>query len=469
MSSTRALASYISKLKYEDLPPSVVEKGKIAILDVLGISIGAYPLELSRTFLDLAKDMGGGRKESTLIGDGSKVSVPYAAFGNGALSFMLDFNDYHPSESGMAPACIGALAVPAALAAGEPRGISGKELITSVVAGYECGARIIHSMDMTREAADRLTGESVSVFASVGAAGRALGLDEDQMLSAVGMTGIYTMVPGMYKWVYDEGLTPRRDVKLGWAWMCMTGAFAAVSAQKGLKMLQENNILDGDLGLWRMLGMDTWKDEKITEGFGEIFHIQQFGSKVYPGCAITHAPIAGVTELVRDNGIDVGDIEGVEVVTNRQSRMGFEGQEAGDLCDMQFSIPYQVSAALLGGDGGPDWYKETTARSPEMSGLMKRVSLTSDEECDRLLHDNNIRLTKVSVLTKAGQRHSVRVDGFKFHTSSEGLRQKFVSTTSQVAERERVEKILSTVDHLEEVKNVSELIELVSFVPQGVR
>ncbi len=468
MSSTRALASYISKLQYEDLPPSVVEKGKIAILDVLGISLGAYPLGLSKTFLELAKDMGGGRGEATLVGDGAKVSVPYAAFGNGALSFMLDFNDYHPSESGMAPACVGALAVPAALAAGEVRGISGRELITSVVAGYECAARVIHSMDMTREATESVLGESVSVFASVGAAGRALDLDEDQMLSAVGMTGIYTMVPGMKKWVYDEGLTPKRDVKLGWAWMCMTGAFAAVSAQKGLKMLQENNILDGDLGLWRMLGMDIWKDEKITEGFGEIFHIQQFGSKVYPGCAITHAPIAGVTALVRDHGIDVGDIQGIEVVSNTQSRLGFEGQEAGDLVANQFCVPYQVSAALLGGDGGPDWYKESTARSPEMAGLMKMVSLTSDEECDRLLRDANVRMTKVAVLTKGGKRHDMRVEGFKFHTSSDELKKKFVTTVSQVADRDRVDKILHVVDNLEEVANVSELVDLLSFVPQGV-
>ena len=47
MSSTQTLASYLSKLKYEDLPPSVVEKGKVAILDVVGNAIGGYGLNLS--------------------------------------------------------------------------------------------------------------------------------------------------------------------------------------------------------------------------------------------------------------------------------------------------------------------------------------------------------------------------------------------------------------------------------------
>ena len=469
MSSTRALASYLSNIKYEDLPPPVVEKGKLAILDAVGISIGAYPLSLSKTYLELAKDLGGGRSEATLIGDGAKVSVPLAAFGNGALSFMLDYTDVHASGSGRAPACPGALAVPAALAGGEVRGISGKELIASVVAGYECAARVIHSMDMTEEASQRLMGEGVSVFASVGAAGRALGLGEDQMLSALGMTGIYTIVPGMYKWIGDEGLTPRRDDKLGWGWMCMTGAFAAVSARKGLKMLQENNILDGDRGLWRMLGMDIFNEEAITAGFGETYYILQFSSKVYPGCAVTHPPVSGVTAIVKDHSIDVGDIERIEVITNRADGIGFDDREPGGVVDMQFSIPYQVSAALLGGDPGPGWYKDGTSNSPEMVRLMKRVSLSSDEECDQALRDSYIRVNKIAVLTKGGQRFTARVEGFGFTTSAEKIRNKFVTIASQVLDRDRVDKILSTVDNLEAIESASELIDLISALPQEVR
>ena len=43
MSTTRTLASYLSNLKYEDLPPAVIERGKVAILDVVGNAIGGYP------------------------------------------------------------------------------------------------------------------------------------------------------------------------------------------------------------------------------------------------------------------------------------------------------------------------------------------------------------------------------------------------------------------------------------------
>ena len=469
MSSTRTLAKYLSQMSYEDLPPKVVEKSKLSVLDALGNIIGGYPLNLSRTFLELAKDMGGGREQATLIGDGAKVSIPMAAFGNGALSTMLDCCDAHLSDSGRCPAWVGALAVPAALAAGQPQGISGKELIASVVAGYECTARILHSMDMTLERSLELTGQTVSAFAAAGAAARALGLAEDEFLSTLGMTGIYTPVPAGHKWLSDEGLTPRKDIKQGWAWMCMTGAFAAVSAQKGLKMLQENNVLDGDQGLWRMLGMDVFKEEQITAELGQKYHILQFRTKLYPGCAVTHTAIAGVTGLVKEHSLEPGDIEAVEVITNKQDGIGFDDRDPRGLSDIEFSMPYQISAALLAGDQGPNWYTERTAKSPEISKMMARVTLSFDEECEQVFRDTHLRMSKVVLLTKAGQRYTRRVDGVANPETADEIRKKFITTTSQVIERGRIDRILNTVDNLETVRNISELLDLVSSLPDQVR
>ena len=60
MSSTRALAGYLSRLKFEDLPTDVVEKGKLSIINSLGNSIGGYPLTVSKTFLGAVEGTGGG-------------------------------------------------------------------------------------------------------------------------------------------------------------------------------------------------------------------------------------------------------------------------------------------------------------------------------------------------------------------------------------------------------------------------
>ena len=466
MSTTRTLASYLSNLKYEDLPPSVIERGKVAILDVVGNAIGGYPLSLSKTFLDMAKDLGGGRDSATLIGDGSKVSVPMAAFGNGALSTMLDYSDYRGSESRRTGAWMSALAVPAALAAGESPGISGRDLIASSVAGFECVARILHSMDTTIEQAQILTGQTVSVFAAAGAAGRALGLDEDQMLSALGMAGIYTPVPAGLSFTGQEGVSPRKDIKQGWAWFCMTGTFAAISAQKGLKMLQENNILDGDRGLWRMLGMDVFKEKRITADLGEKFHINKFQTKVISGCSVTHTAITSLRELVRDHGINPGDIDKIDVITAKGAGIGFDDQEPQSVVDRQFSMPYQLSASLFAGDPGPNWYLDKIARSPQVTNMMKRVRLSFDEECERIWREQSIRVSKVHVVTNDGNRYETRTDGTEEDRSGgkmesgEEIRKKFITTTSQVIDGGLAHDIANTIENLEEVGNVSELIHL---------
>ena len=58
MSVTRALASNLSRIKYDDLPLAVVEKSKLLVLDTMGNSIGGYRLNLSTVFLDLSKRWG---------------------------------------------------------------------------------------------------------------------------------------------------------------------------------------------------------------------------------------------------------------------------------------------------------------------------------------------------------------------------------------------------------------------------
>lgn len=465
MSATRTLASYLSNIKYDDLPPEVVEKAKLAILDTLGNMIGGYPLSLSTTFLELAKDLGGGRGEATLIGDGTKVSVPLAAFGNGALASMLDYNDGYRNESGKLSAVPGALSVTGALSAGEPRGISGQELISSVVAGYECMARIVQSMDMSWEQEQKVKGQTVSVFAAAGAAGRALALGEDEMLSALGMAGIYTPVPAGHKYLSHEGLTPRRDIKQGWAWMCMTGTFAAVSAHKGLKMLQPNNILDGDKGLWRMLGMDSFKEEALTLEMGQTYHISQFRTKLNPGLATSHTAITGVKRLVKDHGIAVGDIQDIEVGVDRGECIGLDDQEPHGLIDMEFSIPYQVSASLLAGDGGHNWYSVETAKSAAVTDMIKRVSVTFDPECERVFHETHLRMTKVNLLTKAGHRYSTKVDRQGYGRTTEEVKDKFIATTSQVIDRGRAEEIAAAIQGLESFGNIRRLIDLLH-IPQ---
>ena len=127
---------------------------------------------------------------------------------------------------------------------------------------------------------------------------------------------------------------------------------------------------------------------------------------------------------------------------------------------MQFSIPYQVSASILAGDKGPAWYSNAEHKASQIADMAKRVVLSFDEECELAFNERHIRLSKVTVLTKSGQSFSSRVEEADRVRSLYQVRNKFVATTSQVIDGERVDRILDTIEDLENVGTVSVLIGL---------
>ena len=105
-------------------------------MDSLGCALGGRCSALGQAVLTPFKTIGG-REEATLIGGQMKVPCIQAAFVNGTTANDLDFNDTllgigHP----------GASVIPAALAIGESRGVSGKEIINAIITAYDVGDRI---------------------------------------------------------------------------------------------------------------------------------------------------------------------------------------------------------------------------------------------------------------------------------------------------------------------------------------
>jgi 2-methylcitrate dehydratase PrpD len=460
MSATRELAHYLAQVNFDDVPEDVQARARLAVLDTLGVSIGGVGLpDYSERFLNLAKSVGGGISEASIIGEDVKLSLPFAVFANTALATTLDYCDHTGSRGGFCFAWPGALAVPAALAAVEMTGGTGKDLLSAVVAGYECVGRILYSMDMTPEREREVKGETVSVFAAAAAAGRALGLDGDQMLSTLAMAGVQTPVSAGYKWLMDTGLRPRKDIKQGWAWMGLTGAFAARAAHLGLRATQENNILDGERGLWRMLGMDSYAPEQITQNLGTDFVLSRVESKRYPGCSISHTGLQGAVAIVRENGLYLGDIERIEVTTNLRSGIEEDDQHPATAQDMQFSTPYQVGAALSGQARGPYWYSEAREVAMEIAA---KTFLLFDDECGRFWEDNYRQMSKVAVMTAGGERYDIRVEDDRRVNTPAELSDKFDEVASQVIGTAATVKLRQAVYDLDHASSVDALVGALS-------
>jgi 2-methylcitrate dehydratase PrpD len=219
-SKAEVLADYVTKTKFEDLPAEVVTHAKKIVMDNISCGLGGRKTLEGDVLVNIAKEMGG-KPQATIIGDATRVSCEQAAQVNRVITNMLDYDDdcLNPNIGHMS-----SLLVPVALAIGEYANVSGKDLITALVLGYEVINRLREAVDPSEEAFLK-TFEKIDfsglAFGATTVAGRLLGLNAEQMTNAYGLTG-YVRI----KRVPDHNPNPKDGMA---RWMKVTGSDATRS------------------------------------------------------------------------------------------------------------------------------------------------------------------------------------------------------------------------------------------------
>ena len=179
-----AFADFTLGLTLDAIPAALVLKSKAHMLDGLGVALASSGFDFAGPTLDGVKKLGAGT-DSHAIGTGAALPAAGAALVNGVLIHGLDFDDTHIGAIYHATAP----ALAASLAAGEAAGAGGREFLTSFVAALEIGCRLglaarggFHDRGFPPTA---LCG----AFATTYAAGRLMGADRAQLVSASGLCG----------------------------------------------------------------------------------------------------------------------------------------------------------------------------------------------------------------------------------------------------------------------------------------
>ncbi len=137
-SYTGGIAGFVAGLRYEAIPAEVIERIKLLILDSLGCAIFGAELPWSRILQrTLAKvDTSQG---CAVWGTGQRLSAPHAALVNGTLVQSFELDDVHR----VGVLHVGAVTLPGVLAIAEMQPeMTGRDLLTACVAGYEIGTRV---------------------------------------------------------------------------------------------------------------------------------------------------------------------------------------------------------------------------------------------------------------------------------------------------------------------------------------
>lgn len=133
MGVTERFASWLASTRFEDIPPEGVAIVKRSRLDWIGCALAGSTREAARIIADHTSEQGG-TPQARLISSGARTTSINAAFANGVLGHLEDFDD-----SGAHPA---SYLTPTVLALGEELRLPGKQILLAWAAGYEISARI---------------------------------------------------------------------------------------------------------------------------------------------------------------------------------------------------------------------------------------------------------------------------------------------------------------------------------------
>ena len=447
------LAERALSLSYEDIPESVLEHAKLHLLDSIGVALAAAATKPGKEIGRAARSLGAG-DEATVIGAPERLPAPSAALVNGALIHGLEYDDTHTGSIIHGSSVV----VPSVLAATEENGAGGKELLTSLVLGWETMIRLGLVAPGAFQARGFHTTGVCGGFASALVAGRLAGLSVPRLTSALGIAG--SQASGLFEYVV--GGASVKSVHPGWA--AHNGIIATRLANCGVS--GPETVFEGRFGFYsthtyrapeELLLQDLYRD------VGERWYTTELSYKPYPCCHFNHAFLDCAAQLVSE-GLKADDVEEVvcrvapEIVpvvcepreTKASPRGGYEAR---------FSLPYCVAAMLCHGEVGLDTFSDESVADGRLLELARRVRYETDPNTGF----PEVFPGSVEVRTRNGRKLSRKVEvnrGGPRNPMPEGeILQKFRDNALRTLSPHDVERLLEAVRSLEDTDDPRPLCE----------
>jgi 2-methylcitrate dehydratase PrpD len=279
------LARFSANVEYETCPATVLTKARALLLYAIAVGVTSAKSELvAKATAASAHEYGDDGHAALCLVNGRRASVGAAAFCNAVLCHVRIQDDAHPAGH------LGTIVVPAALALGQSLNLSGRDLLASIVSGYEVSLRIgrDHAADLSSRGF-----RTTSVYGVLGAAAasaRLLKLDPQQTTSALAFT---THCAGGLREFADAG-TDEYPFQAGFS--ARNGITAAFLAQQNLT--GTGTALTGKAGLFPAFG-DPKKDYayRLLDNLGSHYETERVTYKPYPGGQFHRGIIKGFAAL----------------------------------------------------------------------------------------------------------------------------------------------------------------------------
>ena len=349
---TKQLCHFIKELKYEDIPPMVIDRAKMNVLHTIGVSLCSCDLKQAKDAIALAEEISGGSVgEATLWGSGKKVSWEAAAFAAGTMGDLLDWEDCsitgHPSAG----------VIPMAVITAEVLHKSGKDLLTAVVAGYEVYQRVAMSGGSNIV--------SYNIFGNLAVLCKLLDLSEEDMNKAFGV-GTACAIAG----ASAHSTTMSDSLNYLYGYKTQNTVTMARTIIEGIEGMEDAF----DCPSAYLNHLNAQRPEWFTKGLGEewlmmtAILIKHWPANVF---VQTYAELAG--KLITKYKYNPDDIEEIIIRPSVEFRHWYSENGFTSVTHAEFAIPYATACCMYHPEPGAIWYQPETMQDPKIVALMNKV------------------------------------------------------------------------------------------------
>jgi len=470
---TKRFVQFIKKIKYEDLPPKVIERAKLVILDSFANQIAAATFPIGKIIKNYLSDFQG-KEQSTVIGYNKKLPCEIAAWANSTLAHGLDIDGGEIRRGVHAhPSC---KSLPVSLAVGEYIEANGKDLLTAFILSDEIQIKIGSIVQPSHFKRGFHGTGTFGVFGSCAAAGKLLKLSEEELIYAFGIGG--SLVSAL---AVNMG-TMAKSLHAGNA--AQQGVKAVLLAQKGWKSTK--NIIGARAGFCQAMSDEYFSEagsaslsKKMfisTLRLGDPWEIENPGMffKAYPSCGYMQQGIELAIKMAKKYNIDINQIERVELGVDAMcidlSQLAGGGKIPKDGYQARYNLAAGIAVGLDRKSADIDDFTDEVFQNPQLIKLMRKIKSYIGPEIVKSGYTSQGQ--KIKITMKNGEQYvgkagiikvkNLAERGNSIEMSEDKIKKKYMRLSGRLLSLEKVDKLYELVNNLEKLENIKEITKIFS-------
>ena len=456
---TEEVANFVETTRYKDFSPEAKHIAKRCIMDGVGVILAGSTEACACIIREYVLSVGG-REESSLLGKGKNRGPAHlAALANGTSGHAMDWDDTALSTSPDRSVLLHPTLPPlvAGVAIGEQLGISGQDLLTAFLIGFEVECKIAESIHPDHWLRGFHTSNTCGIFGATTAAAKLMGLPAKQIRRAFGIAASMAAGLGVNLGTMVKPLHMGRAAENG-----IVSARLAALGYEG-----HPDALEGHKGFFHAFGGGFYLD-RIRGKLGRPFSILDPGVSIkpYPCGVVGHPAMDAMQALAVQYNLQPEDVASVKVSTGSNvlpPKGPLRYKKAQTALQGKFCVPFQMASMIIHRKAGAGEFSDEFVQSPLVQGMMDRVEAVIDPEIDALGRDKivsriEVQLKDGRILRGSSPEHYR--GGPLNPLTREELVEKFRDCVQRTLNPDQAGKLIKAIESLENLDSIRSLIQM---------